>query len=158
MKCFSSAIIILLIFSCFFFYACPKAIEPPKPRATITVDVGPWPLDVDMNWWNYGFNYIYISFNVIISEGSGVGGNVSTVTSNLYKGNTFEAGETKTGGRFGAFGSLTVSFTIQVWGPDYKVDKLTVEVKGGDDNDYSFTENYESPLSWGMNTPEILIR
>lgn len=159
MKHYSSPLIILILISFFFFYACPKAIEPPKPQASIAIDIGPWPLSYYyFSYWGYA---TYNQLDVTISESNGVGGNVSTVKLIFYKGGTIEAEETKTGRSFGAYGSIVVSFILDVWGTsmnDCRIDKIRVEVNGGDYNGYSFTKNYETSVTWGMNNLGTMIR
>lgn len=126
----------------------PTTPELPKKRAKIKVEVANWPLSVDWYWWNLGYNYIFISFSVIISESNGVGGRVSTIQAQLFKENKFITQQTNEGERFNPFGSFKSSFNLKVYGPDYKVDKLTITTKGGDDNGYSFEETVSYNLTW----------
>lgn len=159
MKTKTFALISLILIVCLFFCSCkksnPTAPELPKPRASIEITVSPWPFNVDWTWWNLGWNYIYISLNVIVTESNGVGGNVSSIKTEFFKDNALQAQETKEGGRFSGYGSVTVSFTIQVFGPNHLIDKLTVTVSGGDDNGHAFTKTESYSITWGMQVQEF---
>lgn len=64
MRRIPSAILLMLLFSCFFFYSCPQPTtpEPPKPRATITIEVGSY--GADWYWWNsWGYDLYVWSMN-----------------------------------------------------------------------------------------------
>ena len=76
------------------------------------------------------------------------GGRVSKAQATVYIGDKFKAQDTDSGGKFVAFGSLKIFFSLKIYLPDYKVDKLTIEVSGGDDNGYSFTESATYTLTW----------
>lgn len=133
-----SKTVLLLLFSCFFFSACPNLFGP-KPRAMITIDVRPLPIPYHL------YSGIFDStFEVVISESSGVGGNASFVEVKFYTGGVYVSGENKGNVRFEADGSISVSFYVEFYsGHIGRPDKLKVEVKGTDDNGYSFTEQRE---------------
>lgn len=137
------------LFLCaFLFYYCgksPTAPEPPKKKAIITVEVASWPLNVHWISWP---DLVSISFNIIVSESNGVAGRVSKAQAKVYIGDKFKAQDTSDGGRFAAFGSWEGYFWLDVYGPDYEVDKLVITVEGGDDNGFPFEKTVSYTLSW----------
>lgn len=148
MKHYSTPLIILILLSCFLFYSCPQTTtpEPPKPRASVKVEVASWPLDVFMIGWP---DYIALSFTVIVTESNGVSGTISKVQAQVFLNDVFKAQDTLVGGRFSAFGSWSGAMYIdKIWTPDYKVDKIIITVEGGDDNGYAFSETFTSALTW----------
>ncbi len=159
MKRLSSAIILLIVFSCFFFYACPKknpfAPEQSKPRAALEILIREF--EIDMTNWYQGFNHIWINFLVKIADAVLVGANEITVTADMYLGNKHKSTETQNGGVYRDGEYSTFLFNLQIWGPDYKVDKLTIVVKGIDNNGYSIDEKVHLNISWDESSP-ILIR
>jgi len=103
MKRRSSAIILLIVFSCFFFYACPKKnpVAPELPdqskiRTVLSILVREF--YIDMTNWHQGLNHIWISFLIKIGTSSRVGADEITVTADMYLGNKLKATETQKGG------------------------------------------------------------
>jgi len=126
------SLFLLFSFCILLFYACnksnPTTPEPPKKRASVKVEVSKWPIDVA--WWPWNDGYIILYPEVLISESNGVGGRVSKAQATAYIGDKFKAQDIRSGGRFEAFGSLKIFFSLKIYLPDYKVDKLTIEVSG----------------------------
>lgn len=95
--------------------------------------------------------YIFFSFDVVINESNRVGGIVSTAKAEAFLGDTLMATEIKREETFSAYGSITFSFKLQIFGstiPDVLIDLVTVEVKGVDANGYPFTKNYATGVAW----------
>ncbi len=101
-----------------------------------------------MTNWYQGFNHIWINFLVKIADASLIGADEVTVTADMYLGNKHKATETQNGGLYRDGEYTTFHFNIQIWGPDYKVDKLTIVVKGVDSNGYSIDEIVHKNISW----------
>jgi hypothetical protein len=144
------SLFILLSLPFLLFYSCeksgPTTPELPKQRASVKVEVAKWPIDI--NWWDWDNGYILLNPEVLVSESNGVGGRVSKAQATVYIGDKFKAQDTEEGGRFVAFGSLKIFFSLKIYLPDYKVDKLIITIEGGDDNGYSFNKSVSYTLSW----------
>ncbi|MFC2168030.1 hypothetical protein ACFLRW_03525 [Acidobacteriota bacterium] len=152
MKRLSSELILLFLFTCFFFCACPKPTVPELPEEKVRFGLN-WYISefkIDMDNWNRGFNNIWVSFLVRISEDDyyEIRANIESVKASLYIGNKLKVEETQAGGTIPRASELQIEFNLQVWGPDYKVDKLIVEFKGEDDNGYLIDEKKEKIISW----------
>jgi len=124
----------------------PTTPEPPKPKAKINVEVSEWPIDVQM--WAYNNEYIFLNPKTLVTETNGVGGTVTKVQVTASIGSKVKAQETKSGGKFAAYGSVELSFSLKIYYPDYQVDKLEITVEGGDNNGYSFSKTVSYNLSW----------
>lgn len=160
-----SKIVLLLLFSCLFFFACPKKnpvapVVPEGPKTRMQLVCLITDFKIDMTNWEQGDNSISISFLSTICESlsTKVGGNIETVKASLYVGDTLKVEETQAGCPLkGIASSLENGFNLEVLGSDYKVDKLIVVFKGEDNNGYPIYVEMSKLISWDESS-EIMIR
>lgn len=139
-----------LIILCFFLIlpSCKKQTttpEPPKPKATISLDVTD---EGDLVFYYNGYGgYWYAVFWVIVSENNGVSGTVTNCKLKFTKNNTHVSEATYPGGSFSANGTCTILCSPTVYGIQFPFDKMEISVTGADNNGYSFSKS--KSYVWG---------
>jgi hypothetical protein len=102
-------------------------------------------IDLDSLSFIYYMDTTNFSFNGVITESNGLGGQIDIVATATYLGETYLGAWYFDGGRFDPYGTFIRSCEFSSPGqPDY----LLLYSAGVDDNGYSFELGYEYSISW----------